>query len=66
MSSETIVLADRVLQVPPSPTLAVNAKAKKLRAAAADILNFSGGVGRSGSPTVKLGISAPAACSVFA
>ena len=36
MSSETIVLADRVLQVPPSPTLAVNAKAKKLRAAGVD------------------------------
>ena len=49
MSSETIVLADRVLQVPPSPTLAVNAKAKKLRAAGADILNFS--VGEPDLPT---------------
>lgn len=43
MASGKIVLADRVLQVPPSPTLAVNAKAKALRAAGADILNFSVG-----------------------
>lgn len=41
--SEKFVLADRVLQVAPSPTLAVNAKAKALKAAGADILNFSVG-----------------------
>ncbi|MCL1980539.1 MAG: pyridoxal phosphate-dependent aminotransferase [Proteobacteria bacterium] len=43
MFSEKFVLADRVLEVAPSPTLAVNAKAKALRAAGADILNFSVG-----------------------
>ena len=43
MLPEKFVLADRVLQVAPSPTLAVNAKAKALRAAGADILNFSVG-----------------------
>lgn len=43
MAAEKIALADRVLQVPPSPTLAVNAKAKALKAAGADILNFSVG-----------------------
>ncbi|PIE58953.1 MAG: aspartate aminotransferase [Desulfobulbus propionicus] len=43
MSSETITLADRVLQIAPSPTLAVNAKAEALRAAGANILNFSVG-----------------------
>ncbi len=43
MAHEKITLADRVLQVPPSPTLAVNAKAKALKAAGADILNFSVG-----------------------
>ena len=43
MLSGKIVLADRVLQVAPSPTLAVNAKAKALKAAGADILNFSVG-----------------------
>jgi aspartate aminotransferase len=43
MFFEKFVLADRVLQVAPSPTLAVNAKAKALRAAGADILNFSVG-----------------------
>ena len=43
MSLETIALADRVLQIAPSPTLAVNAKAKALRATGADILNFSVG-----------------------
>lgn len=43
MFSERFVLADRVLNVAPSPTLAVNAKAKALRAAGADILNFSVG-----------------------
>ncbi len=43
MSQEIISLAQRVLQVPPSPTLAVNAKAKALKAAGEDILNFSVG-----------------------
>ena len=49
MSSQRIVLADRVLQIAPSPTLAVNARAKALRAAGADILNFS--VGEPDLPT---------------
>lgn len=43
MGTEKIALARRVLDVPPSPTLAVNAKAKALKAAGADILNFSVG-----------------------
>ncbi len=43
MASEIISLAERVLQIPPSPTLAVNAKAKALKAAGEDILNFSVG-----------------------
>ncbi|MCI5219299.1 MAG: aspartate aminotransferase, partial [Candidatus Electrothrix sp. LOE2] len=38
-----MTLADRVIQVPPSPTLAINAKAKALKAAGEDILNFSVG-----------------------
>lgn len=38
-----INLAARVKQIKPSPTLAVNAKAKALKAAGADILNFSVG-----------------------
>jgi aspartate aminotransferase len=49
MLKEQAVLADRVVKVPPSPTLAVNAKAKKLKAAGADILNFS--VGEPDFPT---------------
>ncbi|MCL2340278.1 MAG: pyridoxal phosphate-dependent aminotransferase, partial [Proteobacteria bacterium] len=43
MFAEKFALADRVLQVAPSPTLAINAKAKALRDAGADILNFSVG-----------------------
>lgn len=43
MSTEIISLAERVKQIKPSPTLAVNAKAKALKAAGADILNFSVG-----------------------
>ncbi len=43
MSSPIITLADRVINIKPSPTLAVNAKAKALKAAGADILNFSVG-----------------------
>ena len=38
-----IKLAERVQQIKPSPTLAVNAKAKAMKAAGADILNFSVG-----------------------
>jgi aspartate aminotransferase len=38
-----INLAARVQQIKPSPTLAVNAKAKAMKAAGADILNFSVG-----------------------
>ena len=38
-----ISLSDRVKQIKPSPTLAVNAKAKALKAAGADVLNFSVG-----------------------
>ena len=49
MSEEKIQLAARVLSIPPSPTLAVNAKAKALREAGADILNFS--VGEPDFPT---------------
>ncbi len=36
-------VAERMLQIKPSPTLAVNAKAKALKASGADILNFSVG-----------------------
>jgi aspartate aminotransferase len=43
MDSFNIPLADRVTQIKPSPTLAVNAKAKALRDSGADILNFSVG-----------------------
>ncbi len=40
---QPLQLADRVLQVPPSPTLAINAKAKQLKASGVDVLNFSVG-----------------------
>lgn len=43
MTKHQISLATRVQQIKPSPTLAVNAKAKALKAAGADILNFSVG-----------------------
>lgn len=43
MATGKTVLARRVLDVPPSPTLAINAKAKALKVAGADILNFSVG-----------------------
>lgn len=43
MGSQKIQLAERVQRIKPSPTLAVNAKAKALKAAGADILNFSVG-----------------------
>ena len=43
MESHKISLAERVQQIKPSPTLAVDAKAKALKASGADILNFSVG-----------------------
>ncbi len=43
MESQIISVAERVQEIKPSPTLAVNAKAKALRAAGADVLNFSVG-----------------------
>ncbi len=43
MGENKIALAERMLQIKPSPTLAVNAKAKAMKAAGADILNFSVG-----------------------
>lgn len=43
MEAQLITLAARVKQIKPSPTLAVNAKAKALKAAGADVLNFSVG-----------------------
>ena len=43
MESQVIKLAARMQQIKPSPTLAVNAKAKAMKAAGADILNFSVG-----------------------
>lgn len=43
MSTKEIALAERVQQIKPSPTLAVNAKAKAMKAAGTDILNFSVG-----------------------
>lgn len=44
-----ITLAQRVAQIAPSPTLAINAKAKQLKAAGVDVLNFS--VGEPDFPT---------------
>ncbi len=41
--SEILSIAQRMQQIKPSPTLAVNAKAKALRASGADVLNFSVG-----------------------
>ncbi len=49
MSEQIISLAERMSQIKPSPTLAVNAKAKEMKAAGADILNFS--VGEPDFPT---------------
>lgn len=43
MDAPIIPLAERIKQIKPSPTLSVNAKAKALKAAGADILNFSVG-----------------------
>lgn len=43
MDTTTIALADRMKLIKPSPTLAVNAKAKAMKAEGADILNFSVG-----------------------
>ncbi len=50
MESFSLTLAERVAQIKPSPTLAVNAKAKALKAAGADILNFSVGEPDFGTP----------------
>lgn len=41
--SAGIALAQRVAQIAPSPTLAINAKAKQLKAQGVDVLNFSVG-----------------------
>ena len=41
--SHQVAIAQRMQQIKPSPTLAVNAKAKALKAAGADVLNFSVG-----------------------
>lgn len=49
MADTLIPLAERMSQIKPSPTLAVNAKAKAMKAAGADILNFS--VGEPDFPT---------------
>jgi aspartate aminotransferase len=43
MDALNIPLAERIKQIKPSPTLAVDAKAKAMKAAGADILNFSVG-----------------------
>jgi aspartate aminotransferase len=43
MDTNKLLLAQRVQDIKPSPTLAVNAKAKAMRAAGEDILNFSVG-----------------------
>ncbi len=48
--NEKINLAERLSQIEPSPTLAVNAKAKALRAKGADVLNFSVGEPDFGTP----------------
>lgn len=50
MDAFSVTLAERVAQIKPSPTLAVNAKAKALKAAGADILNFSVGEPDFGTP----------------
>lgn len=49
MDKNQIELADRVKEIKPSPTLAVNAKAKAMKAEGVDILNFS--VGEPDFPT---------------
>ncbi|MFC1524705.1 pyridoxal phosphate-dependent aminotransferase [Thermodesulfobacteriota bacterium] len=43
MDTQAVSVSERVKQIKPSPTLAVNAKAKALKASGADILNFSVG-----------------------
>lgn len=43
MESPVIAVSERVRQIKPSPTLAVNSKAKALKATGADVLNFSVG-----------------------
>ncbi len=49
MADQLLPLAERMSQIKPSPTLAVNAKAKAMKAEGADILNFS--VGEPDFPT---------------
>lgn len=46
-----ITLANRMDKIKPSPTLAVNAKAKALKASGADVLNFSVGEPDFGTPS---------------
>ncbi|MFP3983993.1 MAG: hypothetical protein ACLFV2_09935 [Desulfurivibrionaceae bacterium] len=43
MDEHKIVPADRLKEIKPSPTLAVNAKANAMKAEGTDILNFSVG-----------------------
>jgi aspartate aminotransferase len=50
MEAPIIPLAERIKQIKPSPTLSVDAKAKALKAAGADILNFSVGEPDSDTP----------------
>jgi aspartate aminotransferase len=48
--SAVIQVAERMGKIKPSPTLAVNAKAKALKASGADVLNFSVGEPDFGTP----------------
>jgi len=50
MMSARIQVAGRMEKIKPSPTLAVNAKAKALKASGADVLNFSVGEPDFGTP----------------
>lgn len=50
MMSAMIQVASRMEKIKPSPTLAVNAKAKALKAAGANVLNFSVGEPDFGTP----------------
>jgi len=50
MESHFIAVSDRVKLIKPSPTLAVNAKAKAMKAGGADVLNFSVGEPDSDTP----------------
>ena len=57
-------IADRVGRIQPSQTLAVAAKAAKLKAQGVDVIAF--GVGKSGSPAPKSMTSTPCALSLMA